>query len=108
MSRSRGNAAAPFANEAPQQLTGLHIAQLALIEAVAPLALMERPSALALEDDAFVAIRLGLRLVFLHVFTLGLQVYLLRFGMTGPEHGTHPSPTFSEGTTGALGLIMST
>ena len=32
---------------------------------------------------------------------LGLQSYLLRFGMTGPEHGTHPSPTFSEGTTGA-------
>ena len=25
---------------------------------------------------------------------LGLQSYLLRFGMTGPEHGTHLSPTF--------------
>ena len=24
--------------------------------------------------------------------------------MTGPEHGTHPSPTFSEGTTGGLGF----
>ena len=28
----------------------------------------------------------------------GLQSYLLRFGMTGPDQGTHPSPSFSEGT----------
>ena len=26
--------------------------------------------------------------------TLGLQSYLRNEGMTGPEHGTHPSPTF--------------
>ena len=32
--------------------------------------------------------------------------YLLRFGMTGPEHGTHPSPT-NEATTGFLGRCLS-
>ena len=28
-----------------------------------------------------------------HAFSLGIQSYLLKFGTTGPEHGTHLSPT---------------
>ena len=36
---------------------------------------------------------------------LHLQSYLNE-GMTGRDEGTHPSPTFSEGTTGGLGFLF--
>ena len=44
-------------------------------------------------------------LINIYIYTLHLQSYLLRFGMTEPSKPIHPSPTFSAGGTGGPGIM---